>query len=62
MGSNPSVHNSSVWDGGQWRDSVSLARVNPALMGTWRNLGKVNRKGVRKQRMAGAQPPTIFPG
>ena len=32
-GSNPSVPNSSVWDGGQWRDCVSLARVDPALKG-----------------------------
>ena len=31
-------------------------------MGTWRNLGKVNRKGVRKHRMAGPQPPIALPG
>ena len=27
------VPNCSVWDGSQWRDSVSLARVDPALNG-----------------------------
>jgi len=31
-------------------------------MGTWRNLGKVNRKGVRKHRMIGSQPPIVLPG
>ena len=31
-------------------------------MGTWRNLGKVNRKGVRKHRLAGPQPPIALPG
>ena len=31
-------------------------------MGTWRNLGKVNRKGVQKHRMAGPQPPIALPG
>ena len=31
-------------------------------MGTWRNLGKVNRKGVRKHRMVGPQPPIALPG
>ena len=28
---NPRVHNYLAWDGGQWRDSVSSARVDPAL-------------------------------
>jgi len=32
-GLNPSVTNYLVWDGGQSRDSVSSARVNPALNG-----------------------------
>ena len=31
-------------------------------MGTWRNLGKVNRKVVRKHWMAGPQPPIALPG
>ena len=47
----------SVWDGGQWRDSVNSDRVDPVRNGY---LGKVKRKGVRKHRMV--VPPIVIPG
>ena len=45
MGSNPGVPNSSVCDGGQWRDPVSLARVDPALNGYLENSGEGKQEG-----------------
>ena len=38
----------SVWDGGQWRDSVSLARVNPALNGYLEKSGEGKQEGCAK--------------
>ena len=58
----PVVTSYLVWDGGQWRHSVSSARVDPALNGTWRNLEKLTRKGVLKHRIVGPQPPIALPG
>jgi hypothetical protein len=61
-GSIPGVASYLVWDAGQWCDSVSLARVDPALNEYLENLGKVSRKGVRKHKMSGPQPPIALPG
>ena len=56
-GSNPSVPNSSVWDGGQWRDSVSLARVNPALNGYMAKSGEGKQEGCAKAQDGWPPPP-----
>ena len=40
-----------VWNGGQWRDCVSLARVNPALNGYLKKSEEGKEKGVQKHRM-----------
>ena len=45
---NPSVANCSVWDGGQWRDSVSLAKVDPALNGYLEKSGEGKQEGCAK--------------
>ena len=45
-GSSPSVPNSSVWDGGQWRDSVSLARVDPDLNGYLEKSGEGKQASI----------------
>ena len=55
-GSNPSVPNSSVWDGGQWRDSVSLARVDPAINGYLEKSGEGKQEGCAKAQ--DGWPPT----
>ena len=55
-GSSPSVPNSSVWDGGQWRDSVSLARVDPALNGYLEKSGEGKQEGCAKAQ--DGWPPT----
>ena len=47
-GSNPGVPNCSVWDGSQWRDSVSLARVDPALNGYLEKSGEGKQEGCAK--------------
>ena len=56
VGSNPGVPNSSVWDGGQWRDSVSLARVDPALNGYLEKSGEDKQEGCAKAQ--DGWPPT----
>ena len=48
--------NSSVWDGGQWRDSVSLARVDPALNGYLEKSGEGKQEGCAKAQ--DGWPPT----
>ena len=58
-GSNPGVPNSSVWDGSQWRDSVSLARVDPALNGDPEKSGEGKQEGCAKAQ--DGWPPTRPP-
>ena len=60
-GSNPSVANCSVWDGGQWRDSVSLARVDPALNVYQEKSGDGKQEGCAKAQ-DGCPPPIALPG
>ena len=55
-GSNPGVPNRSVWDGSQWRDSVSLARVYPALNGYLEKSGEGKQEGCAKAQ--DGWPPT----
>ena len=60
-----SLHINFIWFGtGITGVTVSSARVSPALneKDTWRNLGKVSRKGVRKHKLASPQPPIAIPG
>ena len=56
-GSNPSVPNSSVWDGGQWCDSVSLARVDPALNGYLEKSGEGKQEGCAKAQVGWPPAP-----
>ena len=44
------------WDGGQWRDSVSLARVDPALNGYLEKSGEGKQEGCAKAQ--DGWPPT----
>ena len=48
-----------VWDGGQWRDSVSSARVDPALNGFLEKSGEGKQEGFVKaeDRWHPAPPP-----
>ena len=55
-GSNPRVPNCSVWDGGQWRDSVSLAGVDPAPNGYLEQTGEGKQEGCVKAQ--DGWPPT----
>ena len=55
-GSNPSVPNCLVWDGSQWRDSVSLARVDPPLNGYLEKSGEGKQEGCAKAQ--DGWPPT----
>ena len=61
-GSNPGVPNSSVWDGGQWRDSVSLARVDPALNGYLEKSGEGKQEGCAKAQDGWPPTPHCAPG
>ena len=47
-GSIPVVTSYLVWDGGQWRDSVSSARVDPALNGYLEKSGESKQEGCVK--------------
>ena len=44
----PGVPNSSVWDVGQWRDPIILARVDPALNGYLEKSGEGKQEGCAK--------------
>ena len=55
-GSNPIVFNYSVWDGGQWRDYVSSAIVDPALNGYLEKSGEGEQEGSKLAQ--GSLPPT----
>ena len=61
-GSNPSVPNYLISDGGEWRDSVSSTRVDPALNGNLEKSGEGKEEGLKKHRMAGPHPPIALPG
>ena len=52
--------NCSVWDGGQWRDSVSLARVDPALNGYLEKYGEDKQEGCAKAQDGCPPPPLHF--
>ena len=47
-GSIPVMISYLVWDGGQWRDSISSARVNPALNGYQEKSGDGKQEGCAK--------------
>ena len=47
-GSIPVVTSHLVWDGGQWCDSVSSARVDPALSGYLEKSGEGKQEGCAK--------------
>ena len=53
---NPSVPNYLDWDGGQWRESVNLARVDPALNGYLEESGEGKQEGFAKAQ--DGWPPT----
>ena len=55
-GSIPIVTSYLVWDGGQWRDSVSSARVDPALNGYLEKSGEGKQEGCVKAK--DGWPPT----
>ena len=55
-GSIPVVTSYLVWDGGQWFDSVSSGRDEPAQNELLEKPGKVSRMGVWNQRMVGPHP------
>ena len=48
MASIPVMTSYLVWDGGQWRDSVSSARVDPALNGYLEKSGEGKQEGCVK--------------
>ena len=61
-GSNPSLPNYLVWDGGQWGDSVILARANPALNEYLEKSGEGKQEWCTKAQDGWPQPPTALPG
>ena len=56
-GSIPAVTSSLVWDGSQWRDSVSSARVDPALNGYLEKSGEGKQEGCVKAQDGWPHPP-----
>ena len=55
--SNPSVPSYLVWHGSRWRDSVSLARVDPALNGYLEKSRKGKQEGCAKAQDGCPPPP-----
>jgi len=47
-GSIPVVTSCLVWEGGQWRDSINSARVDPALNGNLEKSGEGKEEGCVK--------------
>ena len=61
-GSNLSVSNYLVWDGGHWRDSVSSARVDPTLNGYLDKSGEDKQEGCAKAQDGWPPTPMALPG
>ena len=61
-GSIPVVTSYLVWDGGQWRDSVSSAKVDPALNGYLEKSGEGKKEGGVKAQDGWPPTPLALPG